>query len=99
MNILLTILLIYGVCNIIAFSHITESTRVFFSKHIPFISNLLSCMMCLSFWFGMIMAYFNPEITFFFTNKLANTIAFGFFTSGCVWLIHTLQECLERVGK
>ena len=96
MEIILIILAIYGLSNIIAYSHILQWFRVVVSNFSDFLYNLITCMMCMSYWFGIIaFMVYKPE--FITTNYLMiDAIVFGFFTSGCVWLIHTTQEFLER---
>lgn len=73
---------------------------------------LFTCMMCLSTWIGMVFsvinAYIVPSIAFtpfnivFGTGSahlLIKVIMDMGMTSGAVWLLHNLEEAMERHGS
>ena len=99
-NLLIFVLVAYGASNIMVFGSIFENFRNFMgvnSDKPNFFGKLFGCMMCLPFWWGVILSVFmfsptgelNPminHINIFFDACLA---------SGSVWLLHTIQEKLE----
>jgi hypothetical protein len=102
------IFMTYGLTNILVFGKIFDKPRTWVSKKSPFLKKLLECMMCLSTWVGILASIFfwSPVMSL----KLENTILdwhYGIlyplaifldamFTSGSVWIIHTIQEFFER---
>ena len=109
MELLLFILIAYGMSNIIVFGSIFDSFRTYWQDKSPnFFGKLFSCMMCLPTWVGFFLSlvYFSPtlhygmeDINFFnlFTihKELSSVFFDGMLASGSVWLIHTLQEHFE----
>ena len=110
-NLLTFLLIAYGASNIMVFSSIFKKWRLFFGtdKDEPsFFGKLFGCMMCLPFWWGIIISLlmYSPTLAM---NGDISIVIFGFeiqpqyvatFFDGClasggVWLIHTLQEKLE----
>ncbi len=104
MKIILFILLAYGITNIAVFGSIFANWRGFWYEKSPKIfGKLFTCPMCLSFYVGGILSY-----TFYYLGLSTPFIEYGVnnlplllfldscFTSSGVWLIHTLQEALER---
>lgn len=105
------ILIAYGASNIMVFSSIFKKWRLFFGtdKDEPsFFGKLFGCMMCLPFWWGVIISLlmYSPTLTMngninieFYSLELQAKYITPFFdgclASGSVWLIHTLQEKLE----
>jgi hypothetical protein len=77
-----------------------------------FFGELFSCMICLPFWIGFLLSIFvfSPSTSYlglenntfnWFLGVKVNFNGFAWFldaclTSGGVWLIHTLQEKLEK---
>ena len=104
MQIVLFILLAYGITNILIFGSIFESCRKFWNDVNPkFFGKLMTCPMCLSTWIGAILSIIFQNLGYDtpFTDYgiLCLPLAAFFdacFTSGCVWLIHTVQEAFER---
>jgi len=112
MLILLTFILIsYGASNIMVFSSIFVKWREFWDKISPnFFGKLFSCMMCLPFWWGVIISLcgISPtgaldmvsDVSFFGLFVIPAELIITFFdaclSSGIVWLVHTLQEKLEK---
>ena len=102
-NTLIYILLAYGLTNILIYGSIFEKPRTWLKKKAQWVDDLLSCMMCSSFWVGVIIGWFvkNPvDKLIKFEDELwfipLTALLYGVFTSGCVWLIHTIQEYFER---
>jgi hypothetical protein len=104
MKILLFELLAYGITNILVFGSIFENWRQFWNKLNPsFFGKLVTCPLCLSTWIGAIlslifnlMGYSTPFFEYGITFLPFLVFLDACFTSGCVWLLHTLQESLER---
>ena len=104
MGTLIFILTAYGITNIIVFGSIFESWRNFWSKNNPkFFGKLFTCPLCLSTWIGGILSIlftcFGNQTPFTeYGITILPLIIFldACFTSGCVWLIHTIQEFFER---
>lgn len=82
------------------FSSIFRRWRDFWIKWSPnFFGELFTCMICLPFWVGVLLSVFAFSITEEYLHIQTNTLAWfldGCLTSGAVWLIHTLQEKLEK---
>ena len=100
MGVVVFILVCYGASNIMVYSSIFEKWRKFFDKISPkFFGELFDCMICLPFWWGVIVSIFAFSPTMVSFN--INNVAMGAFLDGClasgsVWLLHTLQENLEQ---
>lgn len=105
------ILVAYGASNIMVFSSIFEKWRKFFrvDQNEPgFFGKLFGCMMCLPFWWGVILSLlmFSPALStgmsdltiFNVTIPKEGLAAFfdGCLGSGSVWLVHTIQERIEE---
>ena len=100
MELLIILLIAYGIANIMVFSSIFEKWRNFWVRISPnFFGELFTCMICLPFWIGLFISFFIFSIS---TNYLEihsiliSTFIDACLTSGGVWLIHTLQERLEK---
>ena len=88
--------------------HVYDKIRDFANKIHSNFGELFGCMICFPTWVGFILSASNS--LFLPTLKLTPLMIFlgdnapwwiimildGFFASGIVWLIHTLQEALER---
>ncbi|WP_242202057.1 hypothetical protein [Aestuariivivens insulae] len=98
MDLLTTILTVYGISAIITISKLFEPLRDLAEKHSPnFWKYLTSCMQCLPFWVGLLVSLvteaplvvscelFHPLLNGFFTYVFS-----GAFFSGTTMLIHTL---------
>lgn len=108
MKLLIYIITCYGLCNIVVYSHIFKFWRNFWDKINPNgLGKLFHCMMCFGFWTGIFVSSllfinhlndFSPfQITYNYTF-IINLLLNGCFTSGVIWLIHTIQETLERIN-
>lgn len=85
MNILISILTVYGITKIITSGTIFDSLK---SKLNNFFQTLLNCPLCTSFWVGVFLgAFYGP---FPFWNIIFN----GAFYSGCIWIITCLVQFL-----
>jgi len=102
MNLLVFLLIAYGASNMMVFSSIFDKWRKFWTKVSPnFFGELFTCMICLPFWWGVILTFiaFSPAgIILGVTNIYLATFLNGCIGSGGVWLIHTIQEKLEKDG-
>jgi len=99
LNLILITLIAYGITNILIFGSIFESLRLYIIKHSNFLGKLVSCMMCMSFWVGVLLSITVKSITY--SNGLVDDKMLAIFLdasliSGVVWLIHTLQEYFEK---
>lgn len=104
MKIILFELLAYGITNILIFGSIFQFWRDFWVRINPnFFGKLFNCPLCLSTWIG-------GGLSFLF-NYLGYSTPFSeygvvvlpllifldsCFTSGVVWVIHTIQEWFEK---
>lgn len=109
--ILLYCIMAYGACNVIVFGSgpfkIFERIRYWSDYVDEHFGQLFSCMMCLPTNFGIICSLVNwfliPVAFTPFNLVFAGTslwwlamLCDGAFTSGIVWLIHTVQEYIEN---
>jgi len=109
-NLFIFMLVAYGASNIMVFSTIFSKWRTFFkvgSTNPGFSGKLFGCMMCLPFWWGVILSLlmFSPALStgiqdivikgFTFPKEILGTFFDGCLASGGVWFIHTIQEKLE----
>lgn len=108
MNTLLFILICYGACNNIIYGSLFEGFRNQLSRFGTggySIHKLFSCFMCLSTWMGfavtLIFNHFGylaltPIGSLGITDLYLVVFLNGLVSTASVWLIHTLQEALER---
>jgi len=100
MELLVVLLIAYGMSNIMVFSSIFQKWRDFWVRVSPnFFGELFTCMICLPFWVGVLLSLFVFSVSSTYLD-INSTILSAFvdacLTSGGVWLIHTLQEKLEK---
>lgn len=88
--------------------HIYDHIRSIAEKIHPNIGELFNCMICFPTWVGFVLSAANslllPCIALTPMMVLLNNLApwwiimvlDGFFASGIVWLINTVQEAIER---
>jgi len=109
------ILLSYGLSNLIVYAngpfHIFEKWREISHNIGEQFGELFTCMMCFSTWVGLALSLVNslllPAVAFTPFNIILGSVApFWFimildmgFTSAVVWLIHQLEEMMERTGN
>lgn len=108
------ILVSYGIANLFVYSngpfHIFEKWRNFTHNIHEQVGEMFTCMLCLSTWIGLFLSIVNIVLLPLFPFTPFNIIlgASGMywlivlldmgFTSACVWLIHQLEEMMERTG-
>ena len=102
------ILICYGACNNLIYGSLFEGWRNFLSKFGNggySLYKLFTCFMCLGTWMGFavsaILAYYGyekltPMGSLGITNLQLIIFFNGLISAAGVWLIHTLQEFLER---
>ena len=95
MNLLISILLCYGMTNIIVNGSIFEPIRNWLGGHadnffIAKLFQLVSCMMCSGFWVGALVGWFYGPFVYW------NILFHGCLYSGAVWLIHCLANTLGQ---
>tara|TARA_R110000824_G_C14849970_1_gene639976 strand:+ start:302 stop:625 length:324 start_codon:yes stop_codon:yes gene_type:complete len=105
MELILIILVSYGISNIVVFGSIFESLRDYAMSFNPnFLGKLLTCMMCTPFWVGFFISLGSilsgyTQFSPFYNGGLENIYLTIFLDScllsGTTWLIHTIQERLE----
>lgn len=110
MEILIFSLMAYGICNILIFGSIFETWRNFlkgFGTGNASIHKLFTCMMCLPTWVGFGLSALlislgysglTPATYMGIEHFWLAIFLDGVFTSGAVWVIHNLEEMLERLG-
>jgi hypothetical protein len=97
---LVFILVAYGASNIMVFSSIFKKFRNLFGVNADepsFLGKLFGCMMCLPFWWGVLLSLFmySPTGQLDLPIEYLNVFFDGCLASGAVWLVHTIQEKLE----
>ena len=108
MNILIWLLIAYGMSNILVYGSIFNGLRDFFKKwgsnqYAPlnglgqFISDLLGCMMCTSTWVGFFLSltFYSPSMELMNFNPYFSWFFDGCLASGAVWGINALVEYWE----
>lgn len=114
-SLIIYFLLAYGICNIIIFAngpfHAFEKMHSFLKEKYPIMEEMMSCFICLPTWCGFFLSFVNillfPTIcftpmNFIIADKMLWPIIIffdGLLTSGGCWLIHTIQESIERSNK
>ena len=100
MGLIVFTLISYGASNIMVFSSLFKKWREFWLRVSPnFFGELFTCMICLPFWWGVILSLivFSPAITYLgVTSILLGVFLDGCLSSGIVWLLHTVQESIEK---
>jgi hypothetical protein len=85
-----------------------EPIRLIFKETVPFMYKLLTCMMCMGFWVGIITATgFKYSISYSIFSVaetsvlelVSYTIFDGAIVSGVMWLTYLIQLNLERHVK
>lgn len=111
MEILLFLLVVYGISNIIVYNTIPiwEKIYNFINKISPrYLGKIFTCMLCLPTWVGFGLSYllismgysqFSPFTHFGIETMWLAIILDGCISSGVTWLIHTMQEALERTNQ
>lgn len=92
-NLLTFILVVYGITTAIVQSKIFEPVRKVLSN-IPIIGKIIKCMMCSSFWVGLVVSLTGVSV-------LANTVPFSyifdsFIALATTWVIHVVVSFFEE---
>ena len=105
MEILLIILVGYGISNIVVFGSLFEGFRNFTDTVSPnFFGKLFSCMMCTPWWVGFALSLgtqltgytqFSPFYSYGLECIYISIFLDACLISGTTWLIHSLQDYLE----
>ena len=106
MEILLIILVSYGISNVIVFGTLFESFRELMDDLSPnFFGKLFSCMMCTPWWVGFFLSLgaqlsgysqFLPFYNYCLENIYLSIFLDACLLSGTTWLIHNVQEYFEQ---
>lgn len=103
MNTLIFILICYGACNNMIFGSMFAGFRKFLMTMGTgdySLYKLFTCFMCLGTWMGFAvsMIYMGANIPLPLESNHTLTLIFlhGLLSTGGVWILHTLQETLER---
>lgn len=109
MEILIWILIAYGMSNIIVYGSIFQTQREYLralgnTEGVPFggvfrfFSDLVSCMMCTSTWVGFFLSltFFSPTCQLTNINHWYSIFLDGTLASGCVWMINSIVEWFEE---
>ena len=103
MNTLIFILICYGACNNLIYGSIFEGFRNFLSRFGTggnSLYKLFTCFMCLGTWMGFaitaILIHSGNQTPLSINNVWLSIFLHGLLSAGGVWLLHTLQEMLER---
>jgi hypothetical protein len=108
MNLLLFIILCYGISNTIVYGSMFNAFRGFLSKFGTgdwSFHKLFSCMMCLPVWVGFVVSYilitqglsiFTPFGIAADSHIKIAVFFSGLISGGAVWFIHTIQEYFEK---
>ena len=111
-NLFIFLLTVYGISNIFVYSsgpfHLFEKIREYGDMLPSNLGDMFHCMICFPTWVGIILSLINvflfPSILFTPFYTLLHNIDLwwliilldGAIASGGNWLIHTLQEHLEK---
>jgi len=104
MEILIWILMAYGITNILVRGETFLPLRAHVrrmgirSKIYNFIDEMLMCMMCTSVWIGFFLGIFvwSPCQHFYKVTPLFSWIFDGGFSTGCVWIITVILSKLQQ---
>lgn len=106
MELLLIILLTYGISNIIVYGSIFDGLRETAEVYSPnFFGKLINCMMCTPWWVGLTLSSTAHITGYTLLSPTYGYLGIEFvplalfldscLLSGTTWLLHTIQEKLE----
>lgn len=111
----IVILVAYQLTNTIVFGSIFNPIRRFFKRIMgdgdTSLHKLMSCMLCMGTWVGFLVTILlistnltpllptEPYQHIINNNPYALILLNTFLLAGTTWLIHTIQEMLERIGN
>lgn len=109
------ILFAYGMANMVVYANgpfgIFEKWRNLTHRINESLGELFTCMICLSTWIGLVFSLINtylvPDVEFTPFNMVFGTDGYVVLktlmdmclTSGIVWILHNLEEAMERHGR
>jgi hypothetical protein len=103
MNTIIFLLICYGACNNLIYGSIFEGFRNFLAKFGTggySLHKLFTCFMCLGTWIGFFISglfiAFGVPTPLLISCIPLSIFIHGLLSAGGVWLIHTVQEKLER---
>ena len=108
MEILIWVLMAYGLSNILVYGSIFQGLRNglknlgnspwVFRGVGKFFSDLLSCMMCTSTWVGFFfgVVLYSPTNVYFGCDNHVSWFFDGLLASGCVWAVNSIIEWFEE---
>lgn len=115
MTLIIFALAVYGIANTIIFAngpfHIFRKMHVYLADKHPMLDEMTTCFICLPWWIGMTISTANLILfPYCDTTPMMNLIGEGgawyavifldgAIASACSWLIHTMQEALERTNQ
>lgn len=95
MDLCIVLFMCWCITNIIVNGTILDSIRNWLLIKIPFIGNLISCMMCSGLWVGLfiypVIIYKSNLYIILFNNMLIDWLAFSLFSSGASVIINSLM--------
>lgn len=93
----------FGLSNIIVYGKIFQTQRDYITSRSNFFGSLINCIMCFSFWSGILLSLiYSPSNALLFNFNtslpliLLSSFIDGLYSSGSVYLINTIIEKLER---
>ena len=90
MNLLLWILVAYGVSTVITQGSITWKLRNAVSQISGYLGQWINCPMCFGFWVGVLLSYT-------YSSPTGQPWYDGFLASGTTWIIHTLVTSVSNI--
>lgn len=99
MDLVIYVLICWGLTNVITKGKIFEPIRNFFfdTPKLHFLSDLFNCPMCLGFWIGigLSLLLYSPTAHYLSIIPIISAVADGFISSGTCWIIYCL---LHKTG-
>lgn len=108
-QLLIWILVSYGMTNILVYGKIFNSQRdwirkqsdsknIFQSSIFGFIAELISCVLCTSTWVGFFLSLtlMSPALVYLDTNVYYSIFIDGMLSAGAVWAINSIVEWFEE---
>lgn len=98
MNLIIWILIAYGITSIVNWGSIFEKPREFIKKHNKFFGDLISCTLCTATWVGFFMSIILGSISvhYFESYYVINVFLDGMLTAGAVWSLNAIIEYFEE---
>ena len=102
-NLIIWILISFGMSNIVVYSTLFIKLREYVTERSNFFGQLINCIMCFSFWSGVILSLvYSPSNALFFANSTSILLVplklflDGLLSSGSVYFINSIVEKLEK---